>query len=147
MALLESTVRDVPFPKVEKIVRFPNHETPSRRPQRTWWGAAAAVALTGALTALLLPLNRGTEKLAATSSPTPAETRSATTPADLIPASYKRGLSEAHDEGVIWQSNQQPHRVLKVVYVDKATLKDATGRTYQVEQPRVEYILVPTKPD
>jgi hypothetical protein len=27
------------------------------------------------------------------------------------------------------------------------TLKDPSGRTYQVEQPRVEYIFVPAKTD
>ena len=45
------------------------------------------------------------------------------------------------------QSNQQPQRVLKVVYMDRVTLKDSAGRTYQVEQPRVEYILVPATAD
>ena len=31
--------------------------------------------------------------------------------------------------------------------MDLVTLKDAAGRTYQVEQPRVEYILVPAQTD
>jgi hypothetical protein len=34
-----------------------------------------------------------------------------------------------------------------VVYKDLVTLKDASGRTVQVEQPRVEYMLVPAKTD
>jgi hypothetical protein len=62
---------------------------------------------------------------------------------ELIPAGFNSGLSEAVDQGVIWQPDQQPHRVLKVVYKDCVTLKDANGGTYQVERPRVEYILVP----
>ncbi|MCX6866861.1 MAG: hypothetical protein NTV46_11725, partial [Verrucomicrobia bacterium] len=65
----------------------------------------------------------------------------------LIPAGITRGLSEARDEGVIWQANDQPHRVLKIIYMDRVTLKDTTGQTYQVDQPRVEYILVPAKTD
>jgi hypothetical protein len=65
----------------------------------------------------------------------------------LVPAGFDRGLSEASDEGVVWQSANRPHRVLKVVYQERVTLKDSAGRTYQVEQPRVEYILVPAKTD
>jgi hypothetical protein len=37
--------------------------------------------------------------------------------------------------------------VLKFTYQDCATLRDDKGRTYQVEQPRVEYLLVPAKTD
>jgi hypothetical protein len=103
------------------------------------------VAISGAVTALLLPTtHHNTTKLAATP-PKSAVTRPAPSPAELIPADFKRGLSETRDEGVIWQANDQPHRVLKVVYLELVTLKDAAGRTYQVEQPRVEYILVPAK--
>ena len=65
----------------------------------------------------------------------------------LVPAGFNRGLSEASDEGVVWQANDQPHRVVKVVYIDKVTMKDGNGRTYQMERPRVEYILVPAKID
>ena len=43
---------------------------------------------------------------------------------------------------MIWQSNQQPHRVLKVVYQDRVTYRDPSGKTYQVEQPRVEPLLL-----
>ena len=64
-----------------------------------------------------------------------------------MPADFRHSLAETRDEGLIWQSNQQPHRMLKFVYMDSVTLKDSAGRTYQVEQPRVEYILVPANPD
>ena len=147
MASLEATVRGVPFPGEEKILRFPEPLTAAPRTHRTWWRAAAAVALTGAVTALLVPTQHHAAKLTA-NPPTTHSTHSTRAPSDkLIPAGFNRGLSEARDEGVIWQSNDQPHRVLKVVYMDRVTLKDASGRTYQVEQPRVEYILVPAKTD
>lgn len=145
MASLEAVVAAVPFPDNEKIVRFPHQAATAVRHHRTWWRAAAAVAISGAVTALLLPTtHHNTTKLAATP-PKSAVTRPAPSPAELIPADFKRGLSETRDEGVIWQANDQPHRVLKVVYLELVTLKDAAGRTYQVEQPRVEYILVPAK--
>jgi hypothetical protein len=66
---------------------------------------------------------------------------------NLVPASFNRGLSEVHDEGVVWKSNNQPHTVVRVVYKDLITLKDANGRTFQVERPRIEYMLVPAKTD
>jgi hypothetical protein len=37
--------------------------------------------------------------------------------------------------------------VVRVVYKDHVTLRDASGRTMEVEQPRVEYMLVPDKTD
>ena len=142
MASLESTVAGVTFPAVvPKILRFPPVEaTPSRKFYRSW--SAAAVALFGGLAGLLVPTAK--EDVTTVASPNLNSSRSAQV-APLIPAGFNRGLKEASDEGVIWQSSQQPHRVLKVVYQDRVTLKDAAGHTYQVEQPRVEYILVPTK--
>ena len=64
---------------------------------------------------------------------------------NFVPASFNRGVSEVHDEGVVWKSNNQPHSLVRVVYKDKITLRDKQGRTFQVEQPRVEYMLVPAK--
>jgi hypothetical protein len=146
MASLESILRDVPFPNTETIVRFPAPQAPAPRHHRAWWSAAAAVALTGAITALLVPTRQNPAKLAAAPAGNHA-TAPAGTSDKFIPAGFNRGLTEARDEGVVWQSNTQPHRVLKVVYTDSVTLKDAAGRHYQLEQPRVEYILVPAKSD
>jgi hypothetical protein len=146
MASLESSFNGLSFPKDVTIVPFPQRETAAPHHHRGWWGAAAAVALTGAVTALLIPANHSPNKLARTSpqsqiaSPAPARS-------GFVPAGFNRGLSEASDEGVVWQSNNQPHRVLKVVYKERVTYKDADGRTHQVERPRVEYILVPAKID
>ena len=126
----------------ETIVRFPAHS--GQHP--TWWSAAAAVALIGAVTALLVPLHQTHPQVAKSPSVTP-NIQAPPSTGKFIPAGFKRGLSETKDEGVIWQSNDQPHRVLKVVYQDRVTLKDKAGRTYQVEQPRVEYILLPAKTD
>lgn len=149
MASLQATVAEMPFPAAEpKIVRFLARESASSREVRSgrkWWSAAAAVALFGALAGWLVPTGNS-PKTMADSQPAAPEIRPAA-PAALVPAGFNRGLSEARDEGVIWHSSEQPHRVLKVVYQECVTLKDAAGRTYQVEQPRVEYILVPAKTD
>lgn len=149
MASLEETVRDVPFAQDDTIVRFPLQKSAVSHPRhRGWWGAAAAVALTGAFTALLIPAKHHSTKIAGVpSDPPPIANLQPHATGNLIPAGFNRGLSEASDEGVVWQSDNTPQRLLKVVYKERVTLKGQQGRTYQVEQPRVEYILVPAKTD
>ena len=139
---LEAIVRDVPFKVDEKVVLFPitNRNVIHKR---SLWSAAAAVAIMGALAALIMPAGKPTAQTVAQSR-TPAAT--ASTP-NFVPASFNRGLSEVNDEGVIWKSNNQPHSLVRVVYKDQITLKDAQGRTVEVERPSVEYMLVPAKTD
>jgi hypothetical protein len=148
LADLETIVRDVPFITDEKIVPFPKvaSVTPARR-SRPMWGAAAAVALIGAATALMMPAGKGPDTTPRRLASAPSSTPSSSATGNFIPAGFNRGLSEIHDEGVVWKSNRQPHSVVRVVYKDLVTFKDASGRTMQVEQPRVEYMLVPAKTD
>lgn len=146
MDSLENALAAVSFVKeAPKIVRFPDREVKASRQSSAWWGAAAAVALFGGLAGWLVP--HGSQQKSITGSSTSTPSLRSTPANQLIPAGFNRGLKEASDEGVIWQSARQPHRVLKVVYQDRVTLKDVHGRTYQMEQPRVEYILVPAKTD
>ena len=144
-ATLESIVREVPFPVGEKILLFPKAVIRARRP-RPIWGAAAAVAVIGAITALMVPATKSPVNPARQVAQASPPVTSAANP-NFAPASFNRGLSEVHDEGVVWKSNNQPHTVVRVVYKDLITIKDANGRTFQVEQPRVEYMLVPAKTD
>ena len=147
LASLEATFGTAALPAEENIVPFPHSRHDAPHHPRAWWSAAAAVALIGAIAALYVPTHHSPATLAASpvlGSQVSPPTRSA---GPLTPASFNRGLTEARDEGVIWPSNDQARRVLKVVYMDHVTLKDASGKTYQVDQPRVEYILVPAKAD
>lgn len=144
LASLESIVHEVPFGVNEKIVPFPKAGTTPHIRRRPMWAAAAAVALLGAVSALILPGGKAPEKTARLAAPVSSPAAN-TANGNFLPASFNRGLSEIHDEGVVWKSNNQPHSVVRVVYKDKITLKDASGRTFQVEQPRVEYLLVPAK--
>jgi hypothetical protein len=144
LAKLENVVSDVAFPVNEKIVLFPkkNHAQKSQKKQRSMWAAAAAVAFIGGATALMIPaknqLNGNVAKAPAPISQTSPK---------LTPASFNRDLGEVSEEGIIWKANNSPHRLMRVVCKDQVTLKDAHGRTYQVEQPRVEYMLVPAETD
>lgn len=147
LAELETIVHEVPFYVNEKIVLFPKaNAAPKTRHTRPMWGAAAAVALFGAVSALMIPTGKPPANvIPQTASVSPPVNHAAG--GNFVPASFNRGLSEVHDEGVVWKSNHQPHSVVRVVYKDIITLKDANGQTLQVEQPRVEYMLVPAKTD
>ena len=147
MASLEAITAGVHFPVDEKIVLFPKGgAAPRKREHRPIWGAAAAVALIGAATALLIPTANNPKTAARVSSET-SPPISSNISQNFVPASFNRGLSEVHDEGVVWQPNNGPNRVVRVVYTEHVTLKDPNGRTMEVEQPRVKYMLVPEKTD
>jgi hypothetical protein len=145
MTSLEAICTAIPFPKEKNIVGFPKSKSRTPKSKRGQLAAAAAIALLGAASALLIPM-KGNNPAAAASN-TPSSQAIQPSNAILTPASFKRGLTAASDEGVVWQSNQRPQRVLKFTYQDCATLRDDKGRTYEVEQPRVEYVLVPAKTD
>jgi hypothetical protein len=146
MAQLEAIVHEVPFSLDEKIVLFPKASQTLRKSpkRRAPWAAAAAVALIGAASALLIPNGKAPQNTIALATPPASEGISN---ANLVPASFNRGVSEVHDEGVVWKSDSQPHRVVRVVYKDLINCKDAQGRLFQVERPRVEYLLVPARAD
>jgi len=147
MTQLEGVVAQTPFTVDEKIVLFPRTNRPSQlRRARPIWRTAAAVALIGAATAFMIPTARPPQKIASQAA---ASTPATTSPpvGNLIPASFNRGLREVSDEGIVWKSNKQPHSVVRVSYEEKITLKDEMGTTYQVVQPRVQYMLVPAKTD
>ena len=143
MAHLEKIVHEVPFAVDEKIVLFPRANcSPAARRSQRMWAAAAAVAFVGGLTALMIPSHQSSQEIA---SRTPQSTSPKTE--NFVPASFNRGISEVRDEGIAWKANKQPHSVVRMVYKDLITFKDKTGRTCQFEEPRVEYILVPTNTD
>ncbi len=152
MASLESITAATPFPNKEaKILSFPEKNAAPKRSHRSGWAAAAAVAICGALTALMLPHGGTSSNLAGSSpviTPVPAASANALIQQDgLVPAGFNSGISETRDQGVVWAPNKTPHRVVRVTSMDKVTYTDASGRTYQIEKPRVDYILVPDKAD
>jgi hypothetical protein len=152
MKQMERIVADVPFPVDEKIVLFPKTaplRPATRKGNRPMWAAAAAVALIGAASALLMP-NRATTpsgRIAQNTPSTSVQSPTSRASSSYTPYVMNTGFSDAKDEGVTWHQSGIPHRVLKVTYVDKVTLKNTEGKTIIVEQPRTEYIFVPEKVD
>ncbi len=148
-ALLESlhgVLDQVPFPQPSKIVAFPAKAGAPALRRHSRLAAVALVALCGVLTALLVPVSDKPDAVAA-NPPRPGAAPAAANKANLTPAGFRRGLSEASDEGVVWQSPHRAYRILRVDYQDTYTMPGSDGSIYQLEQPRVEYILVPAKID
>lgn len=143
---LESVVAKVPFPAEGNVTRFP------ARRRSFPWSAAAAVAICGALAALLVPLHddgAGRPGTTAEAVPQPSAGRSseAAVADQVIPADFSRNLNEARVEGVVWGNPEQPHRLLRMEYSDNIRFKDSEGRVYQIEKPGVGYMLVPAETD
>lgn len=144
-ASLEKVVATTPFPVGEKIVMFTKGSSAPKNIRRFRpYAAAAAVALMGAVTALMMPLRTDPGMKAggvAATNPVPQRPS-----AGFVPAGYGNKLQTASDEGVIWKDNR-PHRMVRVVYNERASFINSEGKRVEVEQPRVEYILVPEKID
>lgn len=150
LSRLETIVSDLPFALDEKIVLFPKtapviSKKPSNK-RYPMWAAAAAVALIGASTALFLP---GQKPGSTVAKNTPSITRikPASNDSHYVAAGFNRVLGDVNDKGVDWNQADKPHRVVAVTYLDRITLKNAEGKTVEVEQPRTEYIFVPEKMD
>jgi hypothetical protein len=144
-ALLENAAR-VPFPVDEKVVLFPGASRPAAKVQarRPWYAAAAAVAVAGAFSALMV--NQPEPRTGGTI----AETRTRVPGAQatgFVPASFGSGVEEASDEGVMWTPDGKPMRMVRVIYMDRAKYRDEQGKIIEFERPRVEYIMVPEKID
>ncbi len=152
MMRMEKIVADVPFPMNEKIVLFPKTapvRSAPRKGNRPMWAAAAAVALIGGATALLMPDRAPVPsgRIAQQSPSGPVSSSVSQPSSNYTPYVMNTGFSDAKDEGVAWHQSGTPHRVLKLTYIDKVTLRNAEGKTVVVEQPRTEYIFVPEKMD
>lgn len=158
MARLEASLTEtpaattiVPFPKAGPDAGTRQH---GRSPM---FAAAAAVALLGTAAALLYP-GKDPSRTAANPISHPSQAAplvsvplvsAPASPAaqSFIPAAFNTDISQARDEGVLWQAESQPRRVVKVVFWDRYTLVNPEGEKIEFEKPRVEYILVPEKID
>lgn len=149
-ASLEKIVANTPFQVDEKIVLFTKGNAAAGQARRFRpMLAAAAVALMGAVTALMVPggsTGAATGK-GAVASTAPARPLNPNVDAvNFSPAGYGRNVQEAKDEGIVWSDNR-PFRRVRVVYKEIGSFINAEGKRIEVETPRTEYILVPEKMD
>jgi hypothetical protein len=141
---LVEVVEMVPFPVDEKVVLFPGGSAAveDKKPRFKWWAVAAAVALAGGLSALMVSPPKDAAKLAK-NNPIPSRVN----PGAFVPASFGSGVSGTDDLGVMWSGDQKPMRVVRVVYKDVVTFLNEKGEEVSVEVPRVEYLMVPEEID
>lgn len=145
---LLGTVSRVPFPIDGKVVLFPGRvkAAPGKPGRRPWWTAAAAVAMAGAFSALMLESGKPAPTRADSSvSSVPAGPLAE--PSGFVSAGTGTGLHDARDQGVIWNSKGEPIRVLRMEYRDRREYRAADGTVVEEEIPRVEYLVVPEKVD
>jgi hypothetical protein len=151
-ARMLETVSRVPFPVDEKVVLFPGAPKVAKKAagaRRPWYAAAAAVAVAGAFSALMVggpKVPKGHGPTAMSENPIPSTARNISS-ANFIPASMGSGLQDVTDMGVRWTKEGRPVRLYRVIYRDKAQLKNNKGEIIEVEKPRAEYFLVPEKID
>jgi hypothetical protein len=145
------------FPLDEKILLFPKPAAvppaAERRRPLPMVAAAAAVALCGAAAALLFPADPPAATPlaggpAGAESAVPRSQPAGPGPASrVLPASFDRDLRSTRDEGVVWHSRDGSHRVLRIEYIDRVSVTDQSGKTIEIEQPRVQYLIVPERID
>lgn len=149
-ARMLATLERVPFPVDEKVVLFPGAQKPVKKAsaqRRPWYAAAAAVAVAGAFSALMVggPKRPQSPVSGGIAQELPALPHSGN--ANFVPASMGSGLQDASDQGVVWTKEGKPMRVVRVTYKDKVRLKNDRGEIIEVEQPRQQLFLVPEKID
>lgn len=144
LTALEEIVATTPFAVTDKILLFPVSGAPQHKPQRssTTWRAAAAVAVIGAFSALLIPTGEPSD-----SAKESGQVASRPASGNFIPASFDRNVSTVKNEGFIWGTDQSPKSVIRVEYKDKIIYRDSLNRTFQIEQPRVQFLAIPAKTD
>ena len=142
LARIDAGVAALPDATTAKLVPFPiEPRRVAARPtaRAGWWAAAAAVALLGSVAALMAP-SRSTP---ATDDPlvvVPSVT------SHFVPADTRAGVREVADQGIVRTNEQQAFRRVRVVYLEHVTLVNERGEKIVIEQPRVEYLLVPEEP-
>ena len=137
------TVSRVPFPVDETVVLFPGAPKPVKAPvRRNWIAAAAAVAVAGAFSAVMIDgPDQPANKPVATHSPHFSNPN----PAGIVSAGS--GLKEAKDVGIHWSQDGRPLRMVRVIYRDIVKYRNGKGEIIEVEVPREETLMVPEKID
>ena len=147
-------VAALPDPASAKVVPFPGGARPIVRHTSgaRWLAVAAAVALLGAVAAILTPGLRHPSPVAqnprdnAAGMPAAGQGTTAAARRGFVPTGSHAGVREVRDEGLLWPNKgEQPLRRVRVVYFERITLVNEHGEKIEVERPRVEYILLPEK--
>lgn len=141
----------------DKILPFNGHQQKSKQaPVRlikgNMWKAAAAVAVLGALSALLAPQN-GKQGGGSTTAQAPTETKAPASVQNvqnqpnlwMASDSMSHNVTRTQDTGVVMARGNNPHRCIRVDYINRIKAKDADGREIEIKSPGVDYVLIPVE--
>ena len=114
--------------------------------------AAAAVALLGAVTALVIP-NALPEQAANTAvADVPkalvkdhldVSSQDNTRQAWLVPDALSSRVVNTTDRGIVMTENHTPHRCIRLDSMQRIKIEDEDGREITIDRPSVQYVLIP----
>ena len=155
-------------PLEEKVVSFDSSSVqecdskkavPARKRSGVNYAAAAAVALLGAVAALVAPgLNQGSSSVAVEASgelinqpeiQQSVNVNNVAQPRDawLVPDSYSHNVTNTTQRGVVMSKDNTPHRVIQIDYTDSVKFLNKEGHEFEIERPGVNMLLVPVDVD
>ncbi|WP_435894459.1 hypothetical protein [Oceaniferula spumae] len=162
-------------PVEEKVVPFgtqdsaPVNKLGEKKAKRSsaygMYAAAAAVALLGAVTALVMPhldsaapasagtvADSGNEKIFTPANTQPdsrsvhaVDVSNAPRDAWMVPNSLSHMVTNTSDTGVLITRDNVPHRSIRIDYVDRLKVLDEDGREIEINRPGVQYVLIPVQ--
>lgn len=144
-------------PAEEKIVPFSGHGAANQKSGKFHiWASAAAVALIGAVTTVLVIPEKGSvigsgpvaDTSSVSESSVDAPLSSLSQPANIVGVNNSKFNTKITDEpsySITYDAEGKPHRLVKVRFEDEITLYDDKGRPVKVKKPRIEYYLVPVQ--
>lgn len=141
-------------PIEEKVVPFGEAESARKARGGGMLAAAAAVAMLGAVTALVIPrfFDGNQPVVPNTTAAIPVNEANLLTvgsiePRDawLVPDSLSHNVTNTVDHGVVMSRDNTPHRCIRVEYVDRLKVQDDEGREIEIERPGVDYVLLPVE--
>ena len=127
----------------EKVVQFPQDETSAGK--SGFWAVAAAVALLGAVVALVIPGTQTEPNVAEANTETNTGTNYAAV--SFSPTELNRNIIQASDGGVVLTKDARPHRAVRVEYMNRVKFRNAAGEELYIEKPAVKIVLIPVETD
>ena len=141
------------LPVEEKVVAFGDQpEATKKASRKAVWSAAAAVALLGSLSALVVPeFNSNSPAQAEVASPIQNSQSSlvatSSTPRNawVVPDSLTHKVINTTESGIVMLENDAPHRRIQVEYLDTIKVLDDQGREIEIERPGVDVVFLPVE--
>ena len=146
-------------PVDEKLVAFNEGLGREKKTRKSYglgmWSAAAAVALLGAFSALVMPNFTQDAKTVVTAetgknamqinSANLVTASSMANNARLVQDSLSHKVTNTSDQGMVLSGDKVPHRCIRVEYTDRVVVEGKDGRQMEINCPGVEYILIPVE--